>query len=131
MNGKIDQPYIKHEHDMPKITRYVNEKPHQPIPPPETLWSKLSKKELFMQMFFMLTLTYAISYSNMYNNISSFIFIAITMDSLYSAIGFFRLHIFSGDLSRSQTLKKIKTLYTISLMDRYIYYGFLAFFHKS
>jgi hypothetical protein len=125
-----NQPYIKHDHDMPKVVKYVNETP-QPPPPPETIWSKLSKKELCMQLSFMFTLTYSINYFNMYNNVSSFVFVAITMDSLYSAIGFFRLHIFSGDLSQSQTLNKIKTLYTISLMDRYIYYGFLAFIHKS
>lgn len=125
----------RYEQQLPKVTKFTDETSSSPPSttpiPSNTLLSKLSKKELFMQLSFMLTLTYAVGYPAMYDTISSFIFIAITIDSLYSALGFFRLHIFSGDLTQSQTLSKIKSLYTISLMDRYIYYSFLALIHKS
>jgi hypothetical protein len=120
--------HIKYDQNMPKVTRYTDNS--GVITKDPRIWDKISKKELGMQISFMLFMTYIINYSNMYNTIPSFIFISITMDSLHTAISFFRLHIFNGDLSQSQTLKKIKTLYTITLVDRYIYYACLGCLHK-
>ncbi len=75
-------------------------------------------KSLILQLltlFFIFSLT--ISYK-------SILLLSITIDSIFSAMGFMYI-LFIKNLSQSQVLNKIKKIYKISLIDRYLYYLFL------
>lgn len=51
----------------------------------------------------------------------NFIFLAFTIDSLFSSIGFLRINLIEN-LSQSQTLTRLYSLYQFKIIDRYLYY---------
>jgi len=46
----------------------------------------------------------------------------LALDSLFSSLNFLRIYLFNNDLSQSQTLTHLQSLYHNSYLDRYIYY---------
>lgn len=60
---------------------------------------------------------------------TSIVYLAPTIDALFSAVGFFRINMIQN-LTKSQTLNQLRSLYHPSLLDRYLYYFCLSFIYQ-
>ena len=51
---------------------------------------------------------------------TGFLILSLTVDSLFSSIEFLRLHL--TELTAGETITKLRSLYQVSVIDRYLYY---------
>ncbi len=78
----------------------------------------MNYKELILQLFSIIGL-FTIS-----QDYQSILFIAITIDSIFSAISFLKFTAIHN-LTQSQIVRQMSSIYNLSLLDRYLYYASL------